>query len=185
MAPCVDVLRQLSKIFNDNLGADQGIRHAPANLTDDIQSLMESLDEHNVYRIQNGRVLDKDDGPVKDVMGVGLQNLVEGNKNPLSEYNEAFQRLQRRRKMTPVNLTSAPSHQSTSTIPKEPEELRIPGQPIQEYNSIEDSSDDEPQFASVGADDVALDMDIEDGYTSSDVSDDESDNDLDTSDVEN
>ena len=95
MAPCVDVLRQLSKTFNDNLGADQGTRHTPANLTDDIQSLMESLEEHNVYQIQNGWVLDEDDGPVKDVMGVGLQNLVDGNKNPLSKYNEVFQRVQR------------------------------------------------------------------------------------------
>ena len=90
MAPCVDVLRQLSKNFNDNLGADQGTKHAPVKLTDDIQSLMESLEENNVYQLQNGQELDEDDGPVKDVMAVGLQNLVEGNKNPLSDYNEAF-----------------------------------------------------------------------------------------------
>ena len=70
MAPCVDVLRQLSKNFNDNLGADQGTRHAPVNLTDDIQSLMESLEENNVYRLQNGRELDENDGPVKDVMAL-------------------------------------------------------------------------------------------------------------------
>ena len=211
MAPCIDVLRQLSKTFNDNLGADQGTRHTPANLTDDIQSLMESLEEHNVYQIQNGWVLDEDDGPVKDVMGVGLQNLVDGNKNPLSKYNEAFQHLQRRRKMTPVNPKTNPS-QSTSTIPKEPEKLSI--QPIQEHiiqavsgenmqwlgddegmegkltdsetlNSFEDSDNlNEPRFPPLGADNVALDMDIEGGYASSDVLDDMSDDDLDASDVE-
>ena len=49
---------------------------------------MESLDENNVYRIKKGRVLDEDDEPIKDVIAVGLQNLVEGNKNPLSEYNK-------------------------------------------------------------------------------------------------
>ena len=43
-----------------------------------------------------------DDEPVKDVIEVGLQNLTEGNKNPLSEYNEAFQNLQVRRRMKPV-----------------------------------------------------------------------------------
>ena len=51
------------------------------------------------------------------------------------------------------------------------------------HDSFEDSNN-EPQFSPLGADDVALDMDIEGGYTSSDVSDDESDNDLDASDVE-
>ena len=55
---------------------------------------MESLDENNIYRIQKGWILDDDNEPVKDVIKVGLQNLTEGNKNPLSEYNEAFQKLQ-------------------------------------------------------------------------------------------
>ena len=81
VAPCVDVLRQLSKNFNDILGADQGTRHAPANLNEDIATLMESLDENDVYRISKGRVLDDDNEPVKDVIATGLQNLVEGNKN--------------------------------------------------------------------------------------------------------
>jgi hypothetical protein len=80
IAPCVDVLRQLSKKFNDILGADQGTRHAPANLTEDITTLMENLDENNVYTIQNGQILDNDNEPIKDVIAVGLQNLVEGNK---------------------------------------------------------------------------------------------------------
>ena len=46
-------------------GANQGIRHAPADLTDDIHTLMESLDENNIYRIQKGRILDDDDEPVR------------------------------------------------------------------------------------------------------------------------
>ena len=78
------------------------MRHAPADLADDIHTLMESLDENNVYRIQKGRVLDDDNELVKDVIEDGLQNLTEGNKNLLSEYNKAFKNLQAQRRMKPV-----------------------------------------------------------------------------------
>jgi hypothetical protein len=57
------------------------------DFSNDIATLMESLEENNVYRIQKGRVLE-DDQAVKDhVVGTGLQILMEGEKNPLSEYN--------------------------------------------------------------------------------------------------
>ena len=115
MAPCIDVLRQLSKNFNDILGADQGTRHAPANLTEDITTLIESLDENKVYRIEKGRVLDDDDEPIKDVIAFGLQNLVEGKKNPLSDYNEAFRNLQARRRMKPVTPGLAKRKLGTGT----------------------------------------------------------------------
>ena len=66
---------------------------------------MDSLDEHNVYRIQPGRVLNEDDGePVKDSITLGLQSLTGGTKNPLSDYNEAFCLLQKRRKIVPVSV---------------------------------------------------------------------------------
>ena len=94
----------LSKNFNDILGADQESRHAPTNLNKDIATLMECLDENDVYRINKGRVLDDDDEPVKDHIATGLQNLVEGNKNhflsimrlsgtskPDDEGNQSFQ----------------------------------------------------------------------------------------------
>jgi len=76
--------------------------HAPADLADDIHTLMESLDENNVYQIQKGWVLDDNNKLVKDVIEIGLQNLTEGNKNPLSKYNEAFRNLQAWRRMKPV-----------------------------------------------------------------------------------
>lgn len=101
MSPCVEALRTLFKGFNDILGADQGTRHAPPDLTQDIQELMKSLDDHKVYEIQKGRVL-KDNDLVKDVIAVGLHNLTEGSKNPLSEYNEGFKRLQTWRRMQPI-----------------------------------------------------------------------------------
>ena len=70
---------------------------------------MESLDENDVHRINKGRVLDDDDELVKDVIATGLQNLAseEGNKNPLSEYNEAFRNLQAQRQRKPVIPGSA------------------------------------------------------------------------------
>jgi len=91
------------------------MQHAPADLADDIHTLMESLDENNVYRIQKGRVLDDNDELVKDVIEVGLQNLTEGNKNPLSEYNETFRNLQARRRMKPV--VSEPSKENLGAAP--------------------------------------------------------------------
>jgi len=65
---------------------------------------MDSLDAHNVYRVQQGRVLNEDDGgPVKDTITAGLQSLTAGTKNPLSEYNKAFCLLQKRREIIPVS----------------------------------------------------------------------------------
>ena len=58
---------------------------------------MESLNENNVYRLQKGRVLGEDTGgAVKDVILAGLHSLTKGEKTPLTEYNEAVKRLQRR-----------------------------------------------------------------------------------------
>ena len=60
-------------------------------------------------------------------MGVGLQDLVEGNINTLSEYNEVPSEAKPQRKIAlAVNPRSAPS----STIPKKHEELSI----IQEHD---------------------------------------------------
>ena len=116
VSPCVEVLRQLDRTFNSVLGADQGTRHAPPDLTNDIQALISSLEEHSVYKIIPGRVLTGENEPVKDVVAVGLQNLTEGAKNPLSEYNTAFRRLQIRRRMTPV--TDLPTQQSSADTPR-------------------------------------------------------------------
>ncbi|EDR02479.1 uncharacterized protein LACBIDRAFT_309524 [Laccaria bicolor S238N-H82] len=122
ISPCVVVLGDLQKTLNDTLGGDQGTKHAPPDLKDDIESLMSSLDEHKVYQIQKGRMV-KEEEVVKDVVGVGLQNLTAGEKNPLNEYNAAFKRLQRRRKMKPVSLAALEGHSeqaATAHIPTQP-----------------------------------------------------------------
>jgi hypothetical protein len=164
-----------------------------------------------VYRIQKGRVLDEDDEPVKDVITVGLQNLIEGNKNPLSDYNEAFRNLQARRRMKPVTPESArqeteateaitsvhiakevPRRQDAvaqleSTTVTSMDDVDIDSEAeeaVYEGFSILDepeASEEEPTFATMGADDVALDMDTECGYITSDESSDESEDDLDES----
>ncbi|KAF9568626.1 hypothetical protein CPC08DRAFT_624950 [Agrocybe pediades] len=104
VSPCVDMLRQLARNFHQMLGADQGTRHAPPQLSKDIESLMNSLSEHKVYEMQKGRTLDEDDQPVKDIISAGFHSLTTGAKSPLNEYNEAFVKLQRRRRMDPVQV---------------------------------------------------------------------------------
>lgn len=94
------------------MGSDQGTRHAPPDLTKDILTLMDSLHENNIYEVQPGRILDEGD-MVKDVIAVGLQHLSEGTKNPLREFNNAFQGLQKRRQMKPVS-TLAEEHLTQS-----------------------------------------------------------------------
>src|SRR5882762_11892370 len=116
VGPCVEVLRQLDRTFNSVLGADQGTRHAPPDLTNDIQALISSLEEHKVYKIIPGRELTGGSEPVKDVVAIGLKNLTEGAKNPLSEYNTAFRRLQMRRRMTPVTELPTQHPQLNPTI---------------------------------------------------------------------
>ena len=79
---------------------------------------MSSLDEHQVYQIQKGRMV-KEEEIVKDVVGVGLQSLTAGEKSPLNEYNAAFRRLQQWRRMRPVSLSATikkPSEQVMATL---------------------------------------------------------------------
>jgi hypothetical protein len=158
------------------------MKHAPPDLRSDIQSLMNSLDEHKVYQILKGRML-KDDELAKDVIGVGLQNLTAGEKNPLAEYNGALKRL---RNMNPVTLTivQEPSeltgHPSTpqprpptsetsvtlSTVLAEEIDDDLKGGSIpEEPNEIEQILDDlerglvEETLPCLTEDDVAYDMD--------------------------
>lgn len=164
---------------------------------------MESLDENKVYRIEKGRVLDDDDEPVKDVVAVGLQNLVEGNKNPLSDYNEAFRNLQTRRRMKPVTsglakeetgateINSVTLHSTTDIqVPQQQEGAsELAAEMAERMESSDSEAEDavdndgpEPTFATIGADDVALDMDTEFGYiTEDDLNGESEDDDLDDS----
>ncbi|KAJ6596642.1 hypothetical protein B0H10DRAFT_1959988 [Mycena sp. CBHHK59/15] len=102
ISPCISVLRRLSKMITKALGSDQGTKHQPADLKDDIALLMTSLQEHDVYQIK-GRVFAKDDGaPTPDVISTGAQQLTDSSSNPLTEYNTMFKRLQSRRRLQPL-----------------------------------------------------------------------------------
>ena len=91
---------------------------------------MNSLNEHKVYQILKGRML-KDDKCAKDVVGVGLQNLIAGEAKLITKYNGALRRLWKWRNMNPVTLT----------IPQEPSELAAhpstpqPGPPTSETSA--------------------------------------------------
>ena len=129
ISPCVVALGDLQKTLNDSLGGDQGMKHAPPDLKADIESLMSSLEENEVYRIKKGRVI-KDEDIVKDVVAVGLQNLTSGEKNPLSDYNAAFKRLQMRRKMKPVTLTLLQGHSESANSQTPPVQDVPPQTPL-------------------------------------------------------
>jgi len=175
------------------------MQHAPADLTDNIHTLMESLDENNTYQIQKGRILNDDNEPVKDVIKVSLQKLMEENKNPLSEYNKAFQNHQAWQRMKPI--VAEPSKEksvpqcSITAMPPWQEGFSGFGMGSEGMFDAEDDADktisffwvlegdeDEPGFSTTGADDMALDMDTEWNYGMPDKSDDKNKDNSDKSD---
>ena len=150
---------------------------------------MESLDAHNVYRVQLGWVLGDDDGgPVKDAIMAGLQSLTAGTKSPLSEYNEAFCLLQKRRKIIPVSnqpksISESPNSSAGATKAETQmiTSIDLPSHGQQDPQSQEDNIPEEedsevisevariiedlengivdPTLTRFGAEDVALEMD--------------------------
>jgi hypothetical protein len=103
VSPCVDILRKLSTKINAELGTEQGSKHTVPDLSKDLATLMKVLEEHNVYKVIHGRVVDEKDHAVPDVISVGMVHLSHGNPtNPIADFNEQFERLRERRKLTPV-----------------------------------------------------------------------------------
>ncbi|KAK1216531.1 hypothetical protein PQX77_020826 [Marasmius sp. AFHP31] len=99
ISPCIGTLRNLATNMANTVGeASQGTRHTAADLSKDIGTIMDSLEQHQVYQIIQGRVLDDDDSPVKDVISEGITQL----SGPLQEYNSAFKSLQARRQQEPT-----------------------------------------------------------------------------------
>jgi hypothetical protein len=114
IAPCISVLRRLSTTIHQVLGSDQGTKHEPADLKEDIALLMASLAEHDVYQVK-GRVFAEGDGaPTPDVIAVGAQQLTDSSSNPLTEYNTSFKRLQSRLRLRPLVGGSPESDVRTS-----------------------------------------------------------------------
>ncbi|KAJ7813694.1 hypothetical protein B0H14DRAFT_2852382 [Mycena olivaceomarginata] len=104
ISPCVDILRQLATKINIDLGAHQGSKHATPDLEEDIDALMDSLAEHEVYLEKEGRVLDDDEKPAPDVLSVGMATLTHGSSTtPLSEFNQQFEIMRERRGLVPIS----------------------------------------------------------------------------------
>ncbi|KAJ7800050.1 hypothetical protein B0H14DRAFT_2529711 [Mycena olivaceomarginata] len=174
VSPCIDILRQLATRINGELGARQGSRHATPNLEDDIDTLMASLDEHDVYVEKEGRVL--------DVISVGMAALTHGTSTtPLADFNQQFNILRERRRLTPVadllglvnttglvsqpvsdsvlpsaNIPSADTDEDYADMPDldEPEDSDNEG-----AEHEEDLFAESPTLTRLGEGDVDLDMD--------------------------
>lgn len=187
------------------LGTDLGTRHAPVDLTIDIKVLMHSLKDHQVYEKVSGRILDKDDKPVTDVVAEGFRSLSQGTA--LNDYNHTFTKLQERRRMKPlvggdathgssdvensqniqIPASSTPSTsnatEAVSSSPFTDDDLGSSPNDDQEANTTEDTQDeptkvleeDDETLALSTAEDVAFDMDTREMEEEEDVEDDEDD----------
>jgi hypothetical protein len=100
IAPCVNILRHLANEMHGMLGTDQGTKHTPPDLSDDIRRLMKSLGDCHVYEKYGRTFTVPDDikGEVEDVIKKGLKDIT----GPLREYNRTFANLQDRCRMPPV-----------------------------------------------------------------------------------
>lgn len=94
ISPCIEVLRRLATEVNGTLGSKQGNRHASADLTKDINILMDSLKQNNVYEEVLGRTIGDDESPAPDVISEGYTALTWGAKSPLRQFNRTINTLQ-------------------------------------------------------------------------------------------
>ncbi|KII85092.1 hypothetical protein PLICRDRAFT_116530 [Plicaturopsis crispa FD-325 SS-3] len=173
IGPCVNILRHLVTSMNNALGSYQGNRHATLNLKNDIPELMRSLADHEVY-LEKGRVLDEDDKPTVDIIGTGLRLLTDASTNPLHEYNTAFQRLQARRRLTPIVGEDDADPASQNPTPLGTADSLPSGSPLGsprtddaadgdfEASDFPDDEEAETTLSRDTAADVSLDMDAED-----------------------
>ncbi|KAJ7903121.1 hypothetical protein B0H13DRAFT_1483380, partial [Mycena leptocephala] len=181
ISPCVGILRTLATRIHTDLGARQGSKHTIPDLGEDIATLMDSLDEHDVYMQQPGRVLDDDDEqPVADILSVGLAALTHGALiTPLAEFNLQFEILHARRRLTPVADLLPLMTVDPMAAPADIELPDVAAPTLDDDNNVPGladipDSDDEPEqeeenelfvasptLTRFNADDVALDMDID------------------------
>jgi hypothetical protein len=100
VSPCVNVLRNLASRMNDDLGARQGKKHSTPDMKKDIDILMSSLAELEVYVEKEGRTLDPDGMPVPDAISVGLADLAHGSA--LADFNAQFERNREHHRIIPI-----------------------------------------------------------------------------------
>lgn len=98
---CVDVLHNLAHRMNEDLGAHQWSKHSSLDLKKDIEILMKSLMDLEVYVEKEGRTLDPDKMPMPNAISVGLADLMHGSA--LADYNTQFERNCEHHQLTPVS----------------------------------------------------------------------------------
>ncbi|KAJ6557141.1 hypothetical protein B0H10DRAFT_2121103 [Mycena sp. CBHHK59/15] len=194
ISPCVDILRSLATRINTDLGARQGAKHTIPQLAEDIAVLMDSLDEHDVYTLQPGRVLDDDEKPVPDILAAGMAALTHGaSTTPLADFNRQFETLRERRRLTPIAdllllldvdptaaLSPAEIELPDAAPPAEDDFTDLPAlDTIPDSDEEEVDADDEeillasPTLTCFNAGDVALDMDVHDWFSDGEEDDSE------------
>ncbi|KAJ6618228.1 hypothetical protein B0H10DRAFT_2164162 [Mycena sp. CBHHK59/15] len=163
--PCISVLCHLSMTIRQVLGSDQGVKHEPADLKEDISMLMASLAEHEVYQVK-GRVFAEGDGsPTPDVIVVGAQQLTDSTSNPLVDWPESDSAIPSASAPTPdvPRTIIAPRQEipppdfddlASESSADDPEDME---QPSAFQQTMEE--DNEPTLTRNTAADVALDMD--------------------------
>ncbi|KAI0309837.1 hypothetical protein OF83DRAFT_1232886, partial [Amylostereum chailletii] len=115
IAPCIQVLRALATSVNGMFGAKQGDRHATPDLTNDVDALMTSIWENQVYTVCLCREFADDDPPAVDAMAAGAQSLTWGANSPLKQFNEQMVTLRHRLRVQPlVDETTANSSATSS-----------------------------------------------------------------------
>ncbi|KAF8682692.1 hypothetical protein RHS04_02131 [Rhizoctonia solani] len=104
ISPCVDFLRRLAREFQQTLGDDQGAKHAQADLSRSIDTLIRSFTTNETHSIKPGRSrADADGPPIVDMITKGMRQLVHGTDGPIAKFNQELERLQKRRKLMPVS----------------------------------------------------------------------------------
>ncbi|KAJ7859515.1 hypothetical protein B0H14DRAFT_3446641 [Mycena olivaceomarginata] len=160
VAPCVTALRHLSTSIINILGSDQGTKHAPTDLVTDIELLMRSLAEHEVYQVK-GRVFAEGDGsPTPDVITVGIQQITDSTSNPLTEYNAAFRKLQARRRLRPLvsAWSDSAAEESTPNPPPPPSPLLTSAPPTVPVDDVEMRDVDGDETSENGSPEGSIDF---------------------------
>lgn len=152
ISPCINILRQLAREVHNELGSRQGVKHTSPDLQRDIARLMQSLSDHEVYEIKEGRTIDDDSENAEETASISasgtgvVPNCVsEGYAQlaaPLQEYNAAFRRLQAHVRARP--LVGEP-YISDNNAPPLDEEAAVPAQaarPVVDTQPLSASSAD-------------------------------------------
>lgn len=77
IAPCVHILRDLTKQVHHTFGSRFGPKPTAPRLSRDIDCLMASLKQCNVYAVEEGRSINSDNGEVPNAVTNGIENLQE------------------------------------------------------------------------------------------------------------